>query len=371
MNVTDAPKRAVTDSRPTKPTVMNKTLPALCAALALTLTLGVMAQAAPLLPGEDELNGAPVYTLPGTSEEGEDVEGDTGPISSVETNEPSAPAETQEPVTVGSQPSNGSPAVLGVTETAGAENDSLKIAFNGVINSNVEPILLNEVTYVPFRAFCLETIVGAEVSWDAEEGKAICKSPSLEIEAPFGETYIIANGRVLFRYDFNIAINGTLYIPVRSLARAVGATVEWRPSEKCVNLTLTGTPITPASQFYNQDDLLWLARIINAESKYEPLLGKIAVGDVILNRVAHPDFPDTVYDVIFDDRYSIQFYPVTSPIIHNTPSEESIIAAKACLEGFSVSKTILYFMNPRLAVSNWISRNRSFVMTIGNHSFYA
>ena len=67
----------------------------------------------------------------------------------------------------------------------------------------------------------------------------------------------------------------------------------------------------------------------------EPLLGKNRGRRRYFKPRCPSRFPDTIYDVIFDDRYAIQFHPVTSPIICNTPSEESIIAAKACLEGFS------------------------------------
>ena len=308
---------------------MKKTLTAVCVVLTIALAFGIIAQAAPLLPDKDELSGIAELVLLEAAGSGE-----TGDGQDQGGNTPVEPTDPQPPVATETATDTPDAAVLSATDTASTKSNTLKIAFGGIVNNNVIPILVNGVTYVPFRAFCLETVPGAEVTWDTETNAAYCKAPSLEIEVPFGETYIIANGRVIFRYDANIAINGTMYVPVRSLAKAVGAQVEWRPSEKCVNLVLTGKPIEPASKFYNQNDLLWLARIINAESKYEPLLGKIAVGDVILNRVAHPDFPNTVYEVIFDDRYAIQFYPVTSPIIYSIRLRRSIIAAKACLEVF-------------------------------------
>lgn len=353
---------------------MKKILSAICIVLTLTLVSAVCVQAAPLLPGENEINGTQTQVVLPDQNEISD-EGGQEPAAPAIPAVPQTPAETQTPVATEDTSTEDIPAAPAETDNGqvlgATDGKTLKIALNGKVSSAIIPILIGDVTYVPFRIFCLETIPGAVISWNAETKTAYCDSQSLDIEVPFGKSYIIANGRVLFRYDNNIAINETLYVPVRSLATAVGAIVEWNKDQKLVNLVLTGKPITPAAQYYNQNDLLWLARIINAESQSEPLIGKIAVGDVVLNRVAHPDFPDTVYDVIFDDRYSIQFYPVTSPVIYNSPSEESIIAAKACLEGFSVSKNILYFMNPRIAVSNWIARNRSFVMAIGNHSFYA
>ena len=98
--------------------------------------------------------------------------------------------------------------------------------------------------------------------------------------------------------------------------------------------------------------------------------GKIAVGNVILNRVRSKDYPNTIYGVIFDRRYGVQFSPVSNGTIYNTPSNESIIAAKICLEGYSVSTEILYFVNPKVAPNSWASKNRPYFDTIGNHAFY-
>jgi N-acetylmuramoyl-L-alanine amidase len=61
---------------------------------------------------------------------------------------------------------------------------------------------------------------------------------------------------------------------------------------------------------------------------------------------------------------------VASGTIYKTPTKESIIAAKICLEGYNIDEAILFFMNPKIATSNWISKNRPYAFTIGNHAFY-
>ena len=121
---------------------------------------------------------------------------------------------------------------------------------------------------------------------------------------------------------------------------------------------------------YNENDLYWLSRIISAEARGESLEGQIAVGNVVLNRVRHASYPSTIYGVIFDRKHGTQFSPVSMGTIYRTPSESSVIAAKICLEGYSISDEILFFMNPRIATSNWISKNRPFAFRIGNHDFY-
>jgi N-acetylmuramoyl-L-alanine amidase len=125
-----------------------------------------------------------------------------------------------------------------------------------------------------------------------------------------------------------------------------------------------------AEQFYAEDAVYWLSRIISAEARGEDLRGKIAVGNVVLNRVRSTQFPNTIYGVIFDKKYGTQFAPTANGTIYNTPTADSIIAAKMCLEGYSLSSEILYFVNPQKAPNSWISKTRSHVFTVGNHAFY-
>ena len=122
--------------------------------------------------------------------------------------------------------------------------------------------------------------------------------------------------------------------------------------------------------FYNKDDLYWLSRIIHAESQGEPLRGKIAVGNVIINRKNRSEYPNTIKAVIFDRKYGTQFTPVANGSIYNTPNSDSIKAAKIVLDGYSLDHDMIFFLNPRVATNFWITQNKSFVMKIGNHAFY-
>lgn len=122
---------------------------------------------------------------------------------------------------------------------------------------------------------------------------------------------------------------------------------------------------------YTEQDLYWLSRIIHAESNGEPMLGKLAVGTVIMNRVKSPEFPNTVKGVIFDTKHGVQFTPVANNSIYNTPSSESVEAAKKVLEGYRISDKVLYFVNENISPNSWIAQNRDYVLTVGNHKFYA
>ena len=123
--------------------------------------------------------------------------------------------------------------------------------------------------------------------------------------------------------------------------------------------------------YYNSDSVYWLARIINAESESEPLAGKIAVGNVILNRVDSTEFPDSIYDVIFDERWGGQFEPAQNGTIYNEPTDESLLAAKLCMDGASTAGDSLFFLNPSSSTNFWMMESCVFVTTIGNHQFYA
>lgn len=155
----------------------------------------------------------------------------------------------------------------------------------------------------------------------------------LDLTASPGALYLESNGRALYIPYGVLLESGRTLVPVRVLAAALGAEVEWDSATGHVNVT-TGTDAIPsADEQYDADALRWLSHIISAESRGEPLTGKIAVGNVVLNRVAHSEFPNTIYGVIFDSRLGGQFEPVRNGTIYHTPTEESVTAAKLVLEG--------------------------------------
>ena len=129
-------------------------------------------------------------------------------------------------------------------------------------------------------------------------------------------------------------------------------------------------PKAPEAPAYTPDELYWLARIIEAEAGGEPMEGKIAVGNTILNRVKSADYPDTIYGVIFDRNWGVQYTPTSNGTIWNDPSGDAWDAARRCLEGENLVEDCLFFLNPRIAKSFWIVENREYCCTIGGHDFY-
>ena len=116
---------------------------------------------------------------------------------------------------------------------------------------------------------------------------------------------------------------------------------------------------------YTQSDYNLLARLISAESRGESYTGQVAVGAVVLNRVQHPSFPDTISGVIyqkgaFSCLYDGQF---DQPV-----AESSYRAAQDALNGWDPSGGAIYYYNPKTATNKWI-RSRPVIATIGKHVF--
>ena len=135
--------------------------------------------------------------------------------------------------------------------------------------------------------------------------------------------------------------------------------------------TINAASTTNLTDSINETDLYWLARIIHAEAEGEPYQGKLAVGNVVMNRVQSSLFPNTVKGVIFDYFNTIpQFSPVADGTIYNTPNQDSIKAAREALNGAKPVADCMYFFNPDKSEGTWIVRNKTYYTRIGNHVFY-
>ncbi len=261
--------------------------------------------------------------------------------------------------------------------TASAENES-HIPVTVTLDGNETawgtggPRLVGGITYVPLRRFCAY-MGDFTLIWSEETSSARVNSTGLDITAKAGLPYLIVNERIFYGGGKIFISDGVLYVPIRTVAKAYGIPVQWevRDGKGVVSLTQTGERAESAENVYDGEVLYWLSRIISAESRGESLIGQIAVGNVVLNRVRHEQFPDSVYDVIFDTRFGVQFTPISNGTIYDTPAESAVIAAKICLEGYTVSDSIYYFLNKSAAQSLWVPQNRPYVMTIGAHSFYS
>lgn len=108
-----------------------------------------------------------------------------------------------------------------------------------------------------------------------------------------------------------------------------------------------------------------LARIISAEARGEPYAGQVAVGAVILNRIEHPSFPDTLSGVIYQDG---AFTAIVDGQFNQPVSASAYNAARDALNGWDPTGGCIYYYNPN-KTSNKFMWSRQVVTVIGAHRF--
>lgn len=261
------------------------------------------------------------------------------------------------------------------TEEQAASETGQVEAPEGLLDSGeqAENPLLTAVQSMGAGAKLLASPVEAEIqSEDADAAptpEAVVEVvDTLTMSATAGEQYVVANGRYLYVEDGVITLDGAVAVPVRVLGEALKLSVEYDGQTGLVYLTSSEEIgyLEDGDGYYNSDSLYWLSRIIYCESGNQVLDGKIAVGNVVLNRVNDSRFPNTIYDVIFQKN---QFSPASSGSIYREPNEESVIAAKLVLDGAVVLEDALFFNRAGLVC--YASKNRPYITTIGGHAFYA
>lgn len=116
---------------------------------------------------------------------------------------------------------------------------------------------------------------------------------------------------------------------------------------------------------YTNSDLYMLAKCIYAEARGESYTGQVAVGAVILNRVASSSFPNTISGVIYQKG---AFTAVSDGQINLEPDRTAMNAASDAMNGWDPTYGCIYYYNPAVATSSWIF-SRKTVTTIGKHIF--
>lgn len=238
-----------------------------------------------------------------------------------------------------------------------------RIVINGVPVTNLTNKIVNHETYVSMQPFLKALDQSTEINW--QNGQLEASGKGFHLTARPGDNYLVVNERYLYVPDGIISEGDSTMAPMSLVGNALGATTQCEVMTGNILVNTTSAPLVSGSSYYNSNDLHWLSRIISAESKNQPLKGKIAVGTVIMNRVESPNFPNTIYDVIFSGN---QFTPVVNGSINDEPTDESVLAAKLVLEGAREAGKSLFFHQAGL--NCWAAGNKAYVTTIADHSFY-
>lgn len=151
---------------------------------------------------------------------------------------------------------------------------------------------------------------------------------------------------------------------VKYFQRKNGLTVDGQAGDK----TLAAMGIyEQQSSSANNGDVYLLARLISAEARGEPYVGQVAVGAVVINRIDHPSFPNSLSGVIYQ---SGAFSCLDDGQFNQPISDSAFRAAREALNGSDPSGGAIYYFNPATATSSWIW-SRPLLTVIGNHRFCA
>lgn len=130
-------------------------------------------------------------------------------------------------------------------------------------------------------------------------------------------------------------------------------------------LKALGITKSHSSGDFSSADYELLARIISAEARGETYLGQVAVGAVILNRIEHPSFPDTLSGVVYQKG---AFSCLNDGQFYEPIDESAYNAASDAINGLDPSGGAIYYYNPVKSTNKWIF-SRPVITVIGNHRF--
>ena len=150
---------------------------------------------------------------------------------------------------------------------------------------------------------------------------------------------------------------------VKSFQRKNGLTADGIAGPQ--TLAAMGISSSSSSANSHSSNLYLLARIISAEARGEPYSGQVAVGAVVLNRVRHSSFPNTIAGVIYQPG---AFSALDDGQFDQPIAESAYRAARDALNGSDPSGGAIYYYNPVTATNRWI-RSRPILRTIGKHVF--
>ena len=152
---------------------------------------------------------------------------------------------------------------------------------------------------------------------------------------------------------------------VKYFQRTNGLAVDGQAGDK--TLAALGIYEKPSAGSGSDGDVYLLARLISAEARGEPYVGQVAVGAVVLNRIDHPSFPNSLSGVIYQKG---AFSCLDDGQFDQPISDSAYRAAREALNGSDPTGGAIYYFNPATATSKWIW-SRPQMLTIGSHIFCA
>ena len=222
-------------------------------------------------------------------------------------------------------------------------------------------------TYISLEAVSAVLGYDTDSYFDNETNTLTVEVGGIVIEACGSDQYMSANGRYLYLPDGYMEVEGSFIVPVEAVAKIFTLSLAWNEELDAFDLgTANEAILQSGDEYYNEDDIYWMSRIITWESGNQPVAGQIGVGNVVLNRIESSRFADTLKGVIFQPG---QFTPAETGAIYLDPYEISVVCAKLVYEGYNTVGDALFFQVGRYWEGG-MNNSTKWVMRIGDHNFF-
>lgn len=138
-------------------------------------------------------------------------------------------------------------------------------------------------------------------------------------------------------------------------------TIEETTMPETITAPETTVEETTAAPTYSEEDLYYLTHVLTGECHTSPWEEQVAVGSVVLNRVADPEFPNTIKGVIEDRRHGIQYASFYDGNFKREATERNVAVAKYLLEnGSQLPATVVYQSQRRQGSGTYVKINKHY-----------
>ena len=237
--------------------------------------------------------------------------------------------------------------LLGMGNNTEAAMMKLDIRVNDmIIKMDSNPYIEEDRTMVPIRTV-VEALGTEEVVWNEEDRSATIVVGEKSITFKIDSMNYWVNDVEKTMGVAPVIVDGRTMLPLRIIAEELAFDVNYNPLIRTVAISNPSVEVSQeliATNQYNYEDILWLARIVRTEAYNIGYEAKLAVANVVLNRVKSGRFPMSIKEVIFDTKYATQFPPAhRDSFLTIEPDLESWAAAKNALDGHNNIGQSLFF----------------------------
>jgi len=163
-----------------------------------------------------------------------------------------------------------------------ADDQAITVFVNGKqINSDVDPILVNNRVLVPMRAIC--EALGATVTWDNNSQTVTVTGAGNTVILQIGSDTMTVNNKTITLDAPAQLLNNRTLVPVRAVSEGLGAVVDWDDSSRQVNVMLRDNGEPLPDDVSDLPDSTWAAGDWDSGTIYSDFLSLTGPAAVLYN----------------------------------------------------------------------------------------